>query len=159
MNIKFLFTLCILSVAFSVSAQSKISQSDLVGSWHVALVKMNQGAVYCDLDKDSVYISDDLKKKWKSNEDSAIAMAMTVGMLKAFQGSHMVFGSDGSYEEKDSKNSRKGSYVFDDASSVFTITYTGTTSKLKARVTRENDLVRIEPLNGKADMQMFLRKD
>jgi hypothetical protein len=159
MKSRFILTLCIVSITILAQAQSKVSRNDMVGSWHVALVKMYDGAVYCDLDNDSVNISDEMKQKWKNAQDSAIAMAMSVGMLKAFQGMHMLFGADGSYEEKDKKNSRKGNYVFDDSSSVVTINYAGTTTSLKARLIRDKNFVMIEPLNAKGDMQMYPSKD
>lgn len=156
--IKPLLSLLLFCLALSASAQEKLKRADLTGSWHVAAISMKGGSIYYDFEKDSAFISEEVRKSWKTAEDSTMAQALTVGLMSAFKDAHLIFGADGTYEETSGKQSRKGNFEFDEASSTFTATYT-TGKTNKAQVLRDKGMLRMEPQNGKADMQLYLRKD
>src|SRR5688500_827699 len=81
--LKFLVVVCSIMISFSAIAQDTLSEKDVVGTWK--LVALDMGSeMYINFEKDSAFISDSLKKSWKSGADS-LAHEMLLGMMRALK--------------------------------------------------------------------------
>jgi predicted HNH restriction endonuclease len=149
--------ICALLLAGSLFGQTKVKRTDLIGNWKMQSVNMGGGAIYYDFTRDSIAVSDSVKRTWKGPQDSAMAMDMTGYFLKAMGEVEMQFAADGKYIEKTARKSKEGSFTFDEATSMLT-----TTSRevQEAKVSMNNGSMAFEiPLKDGVSMILFLRKE
>ena len=148
--------LCALLIAGTLFGQSKAKRSDIIGNWKMHSVDMGSGTIYYDFAKDSMFVSDSVKRIWKGPEDSAMAMDMTSYFLKAMGEVEMQFKSDGVYIEKTARKSKDGTFRFDEATSLLS---TSSKDFDEVKVSIRNGMLVLEtPLSDGATMMLYLKK-
>jgi hypothetical protein len=116
-------------------AQGKVVKADLVGSWKPTSVDMGSGAIAYDFTKETLFVSDSVKKTWKSAEDSAMVYSFIDMMFSRIGKMVMTFSADNVYIESiASGREKKGSYTFDENSSLLTTTSTNTQNVIVKRI-------------------------
>ena len=151
--LKNLFLLSFLvSINFFAIGQNKLSESDIVGTWKITAIDM--GGIYMNLQNDSTHIPDSLKKNWKSNEDSAIA----IGMLKMVSGTMklmvITIQTRGVFEAHMGPKGESGTYVITGDKVVLTLNGKG--DPLVGIL--ENDLLKFDSGEGKNRLVMYFQK-
>jgi hypothetical protein len=118
--IKNTFLLVAVLSAFAGLAQTKVTEKEFIGTWKVVNLDMDNGKVFMDMDKDSLYVMDSLRKTWKTKEDSAMVMAVMYGLGNAFKEMEFTFAPGGVYTVKTAKKIQNGSFKLDDTGIVKT---------------------------------------
>ncbi|MDE3252400.1 MAG: hypothetical protein KGO92_06310 [Bacteroidota bacterium] len=155
---KSLFTLmvCLLTV-LTLSAQTKITKSGVVGKWVIASVEMS-GVFFYDTEKDSLALGDMMKSQAKDEQQLTAMTNMMKPQLAMMSKMSFLFNADGTAEMGTPMAAAEpATYTVDEENS--TITTTDKEKKqdtLKADMLKEHLRIIMEQPQG--NMTMVLKK-
>ena len=142
-------------ISFTARAQNILSEKDVVGTWKMIALDM-AGQMYVNFENDSVSISDSLKKSWKSEADSSLALGMLLGMTKAMKDMEFDIQPGGIFRAQMGPKGEDGTYLISGDRIILTLKTEG--DPLSGL--REKELLKFEAgLNsGNKKMTMFFRR-
>lgn len=153
--------ICLLSVvltAFSITAQEKVTKTNVIGNWKIVSLAI-PGTVYYNIEKDSLAPEETLLTQIGSGEDSAKAVANMKSALALLKDMAFRFNADGKGVITDGINPEKEiTYTIDEEAAVLTtITLeNGAEEKLKASFVKE--YMRLEFEDTDNHIVFFVRK-
>src|SRR5215213_11856219 len=106
-----IFFLCSLLAGQISFSQNQLTIKDLVGTWKIAAFAGKDGQVYADIAKDSLFVSEQMKKEWKSEDESKMVMGIMRVMMAGMKEMELSFGENGSFIEKKAEKTKEGTFT------------------------------------------------